>query len=426
MANYEDKLPNKYKLKDLTTLEKTYLTASKYFCMLPWTHLHSYPNGDAYPCCLASHKHPIGTMREQTIEQLWNNDEMKQLRQNMLQEKSSKQCVKCYEQENNGWTSMRKSANKHFGHHIKEVHDTKPNGHYDKVNMIYWDIRFSNLCNLSCRYCGTYFSSNWYDDQVALFGKPNHPKVTYAGRSKTDAYDQLINYLPMVEQVYFAGGEPLIMEEHYKILKALIDIGKADQVRLIYNTNFTKLSYKKLNVLDLWPEFKDVSVGASLDAMGPRAELVRNGTVWKDVENNREQMLKKCPKVDFYISATLSAFNHRHVIDFHNEWVDKGFIKWQDWNMNVVQDPEHYRADILPLSVKEKVTVEYQQHIEKIEPFDHLGRATNGFRSAIKFINSTDNTKLLPKFRKYVELLDKRRQQNTLQVFPELKEVINE
>ena len=96
MANYEDKLPNKYKLKDLTTLEKTYLTASKYFCMLPWTHLHSYPNGDAYPCCLASHKHPIGTMREQTIEQLWNNDEMRQLRQNMLQEKSSKQCVKCY------------------------------------------------------------------------------------------------------------------------------------------------------------------------------------------------------------------------------------------------------------------------------------------------------------------------------------------
>jgi sulfatase maturation enzyme AslB (radical SAM superfamily) len=320
---------------------------------------------------------------------------------------------------------MRKSANKHFGHHIKEIHQTKSNGHYDKVNMIYWDIRFSNLCNLSCRYCGTYFSSNWYDDQVAFFGKPNHPKVTYAGKSKTDAYDQLINYLPMVEQVYFAGGEPLIMEEHYKILKALIDIGKADQVRLIYNTNFTQLSYKSLNVLDLWPEFQDVSVGASLDAMGSRAELVRNGTVWKDVEKNREQMLKKCPKVDFYISATLSAFNFRHVIDFHNTWVEKGFIKWQDWNMNVVQDPEHYRADILPLSVKQSVTVEYEDHIKKIEPFDHLGRATNGFRSAVKFINATDNTKLLPQFRRYIELLDKRRQQNTLDVFPELDEVIN-
>ena len=86
--------------------------------------------------------------------------------------KKCKECVKCYEQEANGWTSMRKSANKHFGHHVKEINNTKEDGSFDKVNMIYWDIRFSNLCNLSCRYCGTYFSSNWYDDQVALFGKP--------------------------------------------------------------------------------------------------------------------------------------------------------------------------------------------------------------------------------------------------------------
>ena len=426
MANYEDKLPKKINLKDLTALEKLHLLDNKVFCMLPWTHIHAYPNGDAYPCCLASHQYSIGSLREQTLEELWNNDGMKKLRQNMLQGKSSKQCIKCYEQEKNGWTSMRKSANMHFGHHIKEIHDTKSDGSYDKVNMIYWDIRFSNLCNLSCRYCGSMFSSNWYDDQKALWGDPGHDKVTYAGKSKTDAYDQLLNYLPMVEQVYFAGGEPLIMEEHYKILKALIDIGKAHEVRLIYNTNFSRLSYKNLNVLDLWPEFQDVSVGASLDAMGPRAELVRNGTVWADIEKNREEMLKKCPQVDFYISATLSAFNFYHVVDFHNDWVNKGFIRYQDWNMNVVQDPIHYRADILPFKVKEKVTKLYQQHIDQIEPIDSLGRATNGFKSAINFINATDNTNLLPEFKRYIKLLDNLRNQKTIEVFPELQEVLHE
>ena len=426
MANYEDKLPNKIKLEDLTPLEKMYLQDAEYFCMLPWTHIHAYPNGDAYPCCLAKHEYSIGSMREQTIEQLWNNDEMKKLRRNMLIGSKSPQCTKCYEQEANGWTSMRKSANKHFGHHIKEVHETKPDGHYDKVNMVYWDIRFSNLCNLSCRYCGPMFSSNWYDDQVALWGKPNHSKVTYAGRSKTDAYDQLINYLPMVEQVYFAGGEPLIMEEHYKILKALIDLGKANSVRLIYNTNFTQMSYKNLNVLDLWPEFKDVSVGASLDAMGPRAELIRNGTVWADVERNREQMLKKCPKVDFYISATLSAFNCRHLVDFHNDWVSKGFVQYQDWNMNVVQDPLYYRADILPQTMKTELTDLYKSHIENIKTVDTIGRASNGFESAVKFINATDNSHLLPKFKQYVKLLDDRRNQKTVDVFPELKEILDE
>ena len=69
MANYEDKLPNKIKLDELSELEKLHLTGNKYFCMLPWTHLHAYPNGNAYPCCLADHKHPIGNMRNETIEQ---------------------------------------------------------------------------------------------------------------------------------------------------------------------------------------------------------------------------------------------------------------------------------------------------------------------------------------------------------------------
>ena len=93
--------------------------------------------------------------------------------------------------------------------------------------------------------------------------------------------------------------------------------------------------------------------------------------------------------------------------------------------MNVVQDPEHYRADILPLSMKKTITAEYEQHINKILPHDDLGRATNGFKSAIKFINANDNTKLLPSFKRYIELLDKRRNQNTVGVFPELQEVLD-
>ena len=72
-----------------------------------------------------------------------------------------------------------------------------------------------------------------------------------------------------------------------------------------------KTSSKPSDVLKIIKnEFKDVSVGASLDAMGPRAELMRNGTVWADVERNREDMLKKCPHVDFYISPTVGIFNY--------------------------------------------------------------------------------------------------------------------
>ena len=424
MSSYKDKMPTKVDADKLTDREKYLLNDSKYFCTLPWTHLHAYPNGAAYPCCLAKHEYPIGSMKENTIKELWNSADMKDIRKNMLAEQPSKQCTKCYEQEEHGWTSMRQSGNIHFGHHIDKVQETSADGHYDDVNMIYWDIRFSNLCNLSCRSCGSMFSSNWYDDQVALWGKPDHAKVTYAGTTKMDAYDQLVEYLPVVEQVYFAGGEPLIMEEHYKILKELIRLGKADTVRLIYNTNFTRQAYKDLNVFDYWPEFKDVSVGASLDAMGPRAELMRNGTKWADVEHNREIMLKKCPNVDFYISPTVGIFNYSHVIDFHNDWMEKGFVREGDLNLNMVQDPLHYRIDVITPKMKQEVEPKYKEHIEKIRPNDHLGRATGGFESALNMMMAEDRTDLLPTFKRITHQLDKHRGQETHEVFPELTELL--
>ena len=417
-------MPTKVDAEKLTDREKYLLNDSKYFCTLPWTHLHAYPNGAAYPCCLAKHEYPIGSMKENTIKELWDSADMKDIRKNMLAEQPSKQCTKCYEQEEHGWTSMRQSGNIHFGHHIDKVQETSADGHYDDVNMIYWDIRFSNLCNLSCRSCGSMFSSNWYDDQVALWGKPDHAKVTYAGTTKMDAYDQLVEYLPVVEQVYFAGGEPLIMEEHYKILKELIRLGKADTVRLIYNTNFTRQAYKDLNVFDYWPEFKDVSVGASLDAMGPRAELMRNGTKWADVEHNREIMLKKCPNVDFYISPTVGIFNYSHVIDFHNDWMEKGFVREGDLNLNMVQDPLHYRIDVITPKMKQEVEPKYKEHIEKIRPNDHLGRATGGFESALNMMMAEDRTDLLPTFKRITHQLDKHRGQETHEVFPELTELL--
>ena len=108
--------------------------------------------------------------------------------------------------------------------------------------MTYWDIRFSNLCNLSCRSCGYIFSSNWYQDQAKLAGgdwKLKNPVMNYAGRTETDMWEQLEPHLDYVEQIYFAGGEPLLMEEHYKILDELVRRERFD-VRLVYNTNFTK------------------------------------------------------------------------------------------------------------------------------------------------------------------------------------------
>ena len=419
---YNSTDPLKINLADLDDRKRFLLDSSERFCMLPWIHLHAAPDGAAYPCCHSMNTGPLGSVKTHTLSEIWNSTGQKQLRQNMLNEVASAACQSCYEQEKSGFFSGRNSANKHFGHHIHKIDSTMEDGTHPDFEMTYWDIRFSNLCNLRCRSCGHIFSSQWYQDQARLAGgdwKERNTVLNYAGRTETDMWEQLEPHLDYVEQVYFAGGEPLLMEEHYNILEELLRRGRTD-VRLIYNTNFTHTDLKGRSVFEYWKEFKSVAVGASLDDMGARGEYIRKGTDWAVVEQNRREMQEICPGVDFYVSATLSIMNAWHLPDFHQDWVQRGFIRAQDFNINVLQYPLHYRIDIAPAEYKTKIEEKYRQHLSWLKDQDRLERATQGFESAIQFMHAKDNTHLIDSFWRKTHELDNIRNENILDIIPEL------
>jgi organic radical activating enzyme len=360
------------------------------------------------------------------MEEVWNQAPYRTLRQNMMTEKPSNGCKKCYEQEQNGAFSMRNDSNRNYGHLIKEVENTQLDGTHPEFKLRYWDVRFSNLCNFSCRSCGPIFSSNWYNDHVKLYNrKPDvsgreMARVEYTAGDEESMIEQMLPHIPYLEQVYFAGGEPLIMKEHYFMLEQLIKHGKTD-VRIQYNTNFSELAFKDKHVFDYWKHFKNVSVGASLDGMGPQAELIRKGTDWKQTVNNRERMLTEVPHVDFYVSSTVSAMNVLHVLDFHKEWTKLGLVSAKDWNINICQSPTWYRIDILPEKFKKEVVVPaYEQHIEWLEPQDSLNRATTGYKSLVNLMTAKDASDKLPKFREEISKLDQVRNENFWDTFPEL------
>lgn len=416
MSQYQYNSSDLVKPVNLTEREQFLLKESKTFCIYPWIHLHAYPTGEAYPCCHAEMDHPVGNCKENTLAEIWQSDVMRQLRQDMLSETPNPACTRCYEQEASGFFSGRRSANKHHGHHIKKL-DTNP------FEMTYWDIRFSNLCNLRCRSCGHIFSSSWYQDQARLAGpawRDNNIALNYAGQTETDMWEQLLPHIDYVEQIYFAGGEPLMMDEHYRILEEL-ERRKRFDVRLIYNTNFTHVKLRDRLVFDYWKKFESVAVGASLDAMGDRAEYIRKGCEWSVIEHNRRRMMEICPKVDFYISPTLSIMNAWHLPDFHRAWVEKGLIKPQDLNVNVLQDPPHYRIDIAPIKYKQRLRIKFEEHIEWLRDQDSLRRATVGFESAINFMMATDNSHLLDTFWLKTQQLDKIRNECVRDVLPELE-----
>ena len=128
-----------------------------------------------------------------------------------------------------------------------------------------------------------------------------------------------------------------------------------------------------------------------------------------------------CPNVDFYISPTLSIMNAWHITDFHRDWVERGLIRAQDLNVNILQDPPWYRIDIAGLEYKRLLEQHYREHIEWLRPQDPLNRATVGFESAINFMMSTDNSELIPKFWQKTRQLDQIRGEDVLAVLPELE-----
>lgn len=427
---YNDRTPIHCDPETLTEHQMSLLTESKTFCIIPWIHMHGFPDGRAYPCCLADYWHPVGDFRKNTMEEIWNQAPMKTLRKNMLEGTKSKECSKCYELEDNGMYSMRNSFSKDFGHHITLVDDTKEDGTYEDFKIRYYDVRFSNMCNFRCRTCGPVFSSNWYNDHVKLYGKKpdvlgrEMERIEHAGRHKYDMWEQLEQHIPYLDQVYFAGGEPLIMEEHYMLLKELVK-RELFHVRLIYNTNFSEMLYKDQDVMELWKLFNTVAIGASLDGSHQRGEYIRKGQDWKQTVENRERMLRVCPNVDFYVSSTVSIYNVGHIPDFHREWVDMGLVKPHDWNINMCQSPDHDRADVLPRIFKDRAIEKINSHIEWLEPLDKLTRATTGYKGVVTFLNQQDNSGNLTEFFRVNDSIDSVRSEKFEEVFPEYKDLRN-
>jgi radical SAM protein with 4Fe4S-binding SPASM domain len=396
------------------------LTTDEHFCMIPWLHMHAFPDGRAYPCCMGEYNMPIGDLRKNTMKEVWNSEGMREMRVNMLNGKPSKECGRCYEQEKAGFVSMRHSTSQNFGQHIALTDTTNTDGSLDWFELRYYDIRFSNLCNFRCRSCGSIFSSNWYNDEVKLHGPKTQPRIMYAGRTEEDMWEQMQEHIPHLEQIYFAGGEPLIMEEHYRLLNELVD-RKLFHVRLVYNTNFSKLAYKDQNVLELWKLFDSVSVGASLDGSYARGEYIRKAQDWNETVENRRRMLEVCPKVDFYVSSTVSIFNALHIMDFHREWTELGLIRAQDFNINILQSPDWYRIDVLPQEIKDQVRSKVMEHISWLEPLDTITRATAGYRGMISFMDAEQKQSLLPDFFKRTRELDKLRIEDFYETFTELE-----
>ena len=398
-------------------------------CPVPWMHLAFEPSGKIVPCCLtSSHNYFAGDLNTNSIEEIWNGDNMKSLRKKMINGEEPEICNYCFNKEKITGESARLWHKKDFPNVLKQIPIvTEPDGTCNKMELLYWDFRFSNLCNFKCRSCGPRFSSAWVPDAKKLRWIKEADKV-----SNIETVDDKTNYsfledqVKHVQKIYFAGGEPLLMPEHWDILEMLAENKRFD-VNLSYNINCSVLEYGQKNVLDYWSlwEYGKLDIWPSIDEIGDRAELVRSGTVWHKVDAN----LKKLVALDNIIlrpSITVSAFNAFRIpaiIDYFCQiGLVKELYKHRAFYFNIVENPMHYHVSVLPDSLRQRSMEQIEEVINKYN--DMYNTDISHVFTHVKYeLDKPHNPEMAKKFLNISSQIDFLRKESIFQTIPELIEL---
>jgi len=251
--------------------------------------------------------------------------------------------------------------------------------------------------------------------------------------------EEIIDHLPYVERIYFAGGEPMMQVEHYVILENLINLKNTGVINnlpvVVYSTNFSSLQLGNRSAIDLWKQFPSVVLNLSLDGSYERAEYWRKGTVWNDIVDNLKTVKNAAPAAQIRINYTLSWVNAFNLIDLHKEWIMLGYVNPNSINVNCLDDPDMYSLKGIPTWKKKQIEQKFLEHIEWLRDIKShstkyrkvYNRTINQFTDAISFMNSFDSGNdfiYKQSFNEINNKLDLMRDEDFLKVFSEHTDMI--
>lgn len=330
------------------------LKESKIFCVAPWMSVYVHPNGDVAPCCIWDLTKPLGNVNKNSLCEIYTSKTTKEVKRKMLNDETVSQCSTCTNTENINQESGRIRFNNDHGKLVEYV-DNYLN---DDPKFHFWDIRISNLCNFKCRMCTHDLSSSWYNDSIHLTYIKKGEKKPIITLDDTEKFlTELSNHYEYVDEVYFAGGEPLISDYHYELLDTLIQKNKTP--RLKYSTNLSRLSFKDKHVFDYWKHFKEVTLFVSLDGFGEIGKYIRNGFKEETFIVNAKQTSEFLTNSDIFYILTYGALNYLHVFDFVMKLFNEGLINKEIKNggvrmfgINPILEPSSLSCKWLPDNVK--------------------------------------------------------------------------
>ena len=371
---------------------------NKSICTLPWSGFELEPGGNVRNCVISKTK--LGNINKTNIKDIVNGKQNIQLKKSMLKQDLPFNCSGCHLQEKNRSDLSSISSRLYY---LKELGTKIDLDFYDNPNnfsLKHVDLRWTNACNQACVYCSPALSSKW--------AKELGVKINTTKQSKQEVKDFVFENIAGLENVYLAGGEPMLMKENYEFLKLLHE--KNPNCNLRVNTN---LSTTGTGIFELLCSFRNVHWTISVETMEEEYEYIRHHGSWKDFVNNLDIVRKLDHKFNFNMLHFILNYDSIHgCVDYFKA---KGFHD-NSFIIGPLYDPDHFNLLNLPNqmieSVKEKLKTKLQNNPQ--------GYLKNSYENLLSYFTNTEWKKNIQSFKDQMTILDKRRNLNSGSIFKTL------
>lgn len=287
----------------------------KYFCYEIYKNLAIWSHNGKLgynPCSFF--KGYIKTSSEFDLADVWNSPEHLELKKCVETDTRIPGCRACYSAEDAGIESRRQGSKKLYEEYHKDTNTelSGPTG---------IDYSVGNLCNLKCVICGPQNSSQWIPDFQKLHPTFDITPFQYKKNEQLEITDP--DLLQNIKNVHFhGGGEPLLSENHVRLLQKIQEVKGLSDVRVFYNTNGTQTVSDE--ILQLWEKCRLIELYFSIDDVGTRFDYQRTGANWNKVVDNMNWFYANMP--------------HNHMFNINCTWSYLNFFYlnevWDWWNEN--------------------------------------------------------------------------------------------
>ena len=356
----------------------------------------------------------------------------------MLNGERPSHCVHCFNQEDHGVKSVRMQYIDNYQSDIEEmIESTNKDGSIDNPKVTYIDMSIGNKCNLKCRMCSpgvSYIIGKDWQKMGRVYDEANARRILedkwYAS---SNTFHLLKEALPYIRIIFTAGGEPMLIKEHLKILEMIIEEGHAHHILLRYNSNQTVIPKE---IVELWKHFQKVVFNCSIEAYGSANDYIRYPSKWENLEKNiyfLDNLSYEYKHIEVYIHTTLQAYNIVKIPELLNYLRCADFKSITRFPFFIwVKEPEWLSPSLFPKKMRYKITDRILESLNEQEDFflNYNKLHSDWSRERIKILKEfcemikKDNSqeKHFDHFIKETKAHDSLRKQSVLDVFPELKE----